>query len=239
MLYCLAYSAFVQKQYYGRLGEILWACTTRMSRLFIRILGNYVSLNVGVMPSMHPFALEQKRAVPRGNLVFSLILQNLVAFWGEIMNAVWVSRTPPSGRIRKFGWKKVCKRSVDVWQNSVVCVAMSMQLSSSVFRGRRRGRRPGDPEQQRKKGVMQNCFHLNRCVINPYVINGESPLCNMAYIWLLMAVVSMIVCAATLRWFRLPEPIPYRHTAGLAKVSFITASWFESGLVHKSCTYAL
>lgn len=88
MLYCLADSAFVQKQYYGRLGEILWACTTRMSRLFIRILVNYVSLNVGVMPSMLPFALEQKRAVPRGNLVFSLILQNLVAFWGEIMNAV-------------------------------------------------------------------------------------------------------------------------------------------------------
>lgn len=37
-----------------------------------------------------------------------MVLQNLVAFWGEIINAIQVSRTPPSSR--KFGRKKVWEK---------------------------------------------------------------------------------------------------------------------------------
>lgn len=47
--------------------------------------------------------------------------------------------------------RKSAKRSVEAWRDSGVCVTMILQQSSSVFRGRRRGGGPGDPEQQRKE----------------------------------------------------------------------------------------
>lgn len=86
--------SFVWKQDYSRLGDIVRACTISMSRLFILILGISVSLNVGVMPSMLPFA-------PGVAWRFNELVES-VAFWVEIINAVWVSRTPLSGRKRKF-----------------------------------------------------------------------------------------------------------------------------------------
>ena len=55
---------------------------------------------------------------------------------------------PPSGRHRKFGGKKVWKRSVvSAERLGGVCD----NESAAVFRGRRRARGPGDPEQQREE----------------------------------------------------------------------------------------
>lgn len=72
-------------------------------------------------------------------------------------------------------------------------VSKSLQLSSV---GRRRGGGPGDPEQQRQETAATSMEET--CVINHYVMNGDSPLGSTAYMWLVMAVVSMTICAATL-----------------------------------------
>lgn len=47
-----------------------------------------LSLNVDVMPSIPPHALEQKKRCSQEKQDVSLNVQNLVAFWGEIINAV-------------------------------------------------------------------------------------------------------------------------------------------------------
>lgn len=72
------YPFFVQKHSYSTLGDIAGAWTIRMS---LR-LGNYVSLNVRMMPSTLPYFLEHKWAVPGAAWCFNELAESC-GIWGR------------------------------------------------------------------------------------------------------------------------------------------------------------
>lgn len=92
--------------------------------------------------------------------------------------------------------RRFWKRSEEAWRDlGCVCVCSCLHLSSGVegkvedqVTQNNRGRRCRSGEMTR---VMNHYVH--------YVMNGDSPITSAAYVWLLMAPVSMTICSATLR----------------------------------------
>lgn len=151
-----------------------------------------------------------------GSVVFSAKLQNLLAFWSEIINAVGVSRTPLSGRkvCRKEGPEKVSETRGCAWVWLCSCVHLR---------------------------TIPNCFHLDRWdwCNEPLCDVLGFPSCQHGLYLGTGCCYTRTICVGTLMWLRLHGFIPHRHAAELAKVSFITASGFALAGAHQSCPYAL
>lgn len=128
-------------------------------------------------------------------------------------------------KVRKFGEALGC-----MWHCKSAAVFICLQGEN----GKRRRRRWPRREQGFSYNAQLVPFRkIRRVLLTIMGWMGNPPL---AYMWLLMTVVSMAVYATTLRWFMLPESIPRKRTTGPAKVSFITG--FHSGLIH-ICTYTV
>lgn len=79
LVFLLAISTFSQKL------KNTWSA---QNKLAFHSDSGELFLNVNVMPSIPPHALEQKKCCSQEKHDVSLNVQNLVAFWGEIINAV-------------------------------------------------------------------------------------------------------------------------------------------------------